>query len=60
MTQKYRNDFTRCNGDKCVHKRKCERYQAHLEAESLKLERVIYTSSIECVENYYMNLVIKE
>ena len=60
MRQKYRNDFKRCNGDHCIHRNRCTRYEAHLEAEVLKLERVVYVSPKECKENYYCHLAIEE
>jgi len=60
MRQKYRNDFVKCNGNNCKHKKQCERYAAHLEAEVLKLEKIIYTSSDDCIQNQFLNLIIKE
>lgn len=59
-TQKYRNDFSRCIGDQCIHKHKCTRYFAHLEANELKLERVVYVDPKECTEKYYFNLRLEE
>ena len=59
-TQKFRNDFSKCNGDKCIHKYRCIRYFAHLEAVELKLERCVYTDPKECIDKYYFMLTIEE
>ena len=58
--QKYRNDFSRCDSDKCRVKDKCTRHMAHLEAVDLKLERVVYLDANNCQDNYYYNLALEE
>ena len=57
MTQKYRNDFSRCNGAGCNKKDKCGRFEAHKEAVTLKLGRCIYIESHNCTGMYYCNFV---
>ena len=57
VRQKYRNDFSRCNGDGCTRAKTCARYEAHGEAIVLKLERVVYSDSAFCIGMYYFNYV---
>jgi len=57
MRQKYRNDFSCCNGEGCTRAKTCARYKAHEEAIILKLKRCVYATSASCIGMYFFNYV---